>query len=72
MCTDNKLDGERQIPHDFIYMWHLKKTKQRRQKENDKYREKTSSCQRDRGRDWGAGWTKQVKGTMRFKLPVIN
>ena len=43
----NKSNRERQIPHDFTYMWNLKnkRTSIIKQKQSHRYREQTGGCQ---------------------------
>ena len=58
----SEIDGERQIPHDLIYMWSLINTKI-----NRRYKELIGGCQRQsRGE---AKWVKEFK---RYKLPIIK
>lgn len=58
----SEIDGERQIPHDLIYMWSLINTKI-----NHRHKELIGGCQRQsRGE---AKWVKEFK---RYKLPIIK
>ena len=58
----SEIDGERQIPHDLIYMSSLINTKI-----NRRHKELIGGCQRQsRGE---AKWVKEFK---RYKLPIIK
>ena len=61
----NRSDRERKIPHDFNYMWNLK----RKTKHNaDSYRTQIGELLEQRGGE-GDKW---VKGIKRYKLPVVK
>ena len=53
----NKSDGERQIPYDLIYMWHLKKNKTKKNKLTNTENRSVVT----RGRGWGEGDQKVKK-----------
>ena len=70
-AKENKSERERQIPHDFTYMWNLKNNMkdQTKQKQTHRYREQTDGCQLEEG---FRGWVRKVKGVRNTNWQLEN
>ena len=66
----NKSGKERQVPHDFTYMWNLKNkiNEQAKQKQTHRYREQTDDYQMGGGSGMGG----KCEGIKKEKLPVTK